>query len=186
MLCDVRRVAHATAGPSGAHSDRGADGLLRTTRRSSPRRPRQIATGLRGLDRLDRLSAALACTARLGRTRRPRRAARRSRRAASRRRSRPLYFRRNQEIHAEIVRLAGNPVRRRPGRRSAVYRARAQANYVGSRWEDSSTSARRCSWHISAGSTPRASRRAMATPTRADRRRRARRPRSRHTTGDAT
>lgn len=49
------------------------------------------------------------------------------------------YFRLNQEIHAEIVRLAGNSVLTATwtALSAKIYRARAQVNYVGSRWEDS-------------------------------------------------
>jgi len=49
------------------------------------------------------------------------------------------YFKRNQQIHAEIVKLAGNPVLASAWAALAakIYRARAQANYVGGRWEES-------------------------------------------------
>ncbi len=49
------------------------------------------------------------------------------------------YFRRNQQIHAEIVRLAANPTLTATwGALTAkIRRARAQVNYHGSRWQES-------------------------------------------------
>ncbi|MFG1421761.1 GntR family transcriptional regulator [Roseixanthobacter liquoris] len=49
------------------------------------------------------------------------------------------YFRQNQQIHAEIVRLAGNPALFATWTALAakIYRARAQANYEAGRWDES-------------------------------------------------
>lgn len=53
--------------------------------------------------------------------------------------ARPDYFRQNQMIHAEITRLAGNPVLAADwaAHSAKIYRARAQANYDAARWTES-------------------------------------------------
>jgi DNA-binding GntR family transcriptional regulator len=53
--------------------------------------------------------------------------------------SRPNYFRLNQQIHAEITRLAGNEVLFNiwSGLQRSAFRARAVANYDARRWSES-------------------------------------------------
>ncbi|MFG1465413.1 GntR family transcriptional regulator [Xanthobacter sp. DSM 24535] len=53
--------------------------------------------------------------------------------------ARSEYFRQNQDIHAEITRLAGNPVLLATWTALAakIFRARAQANYDSQRWDES-------------------------------------------------
>lgn len=88
---------------------------------------------------LDRLSAALACARATPAERAGLDALHADLAEQHRVGDRRAYFRRNQEIHAEIVRLAGNPVLTTTwtALSAKIYRARAQANYVGSRWEES-------------------------------------------------
>ncbi len=88
---------------------------------------------------LDRLSAGLACARATLAERAALDALHADLAEHHRTGDRRAYFRRNQEIHAEIVRLAGNPVLTATwtSLSSKIRRARAQANYVGGRWEES-------------------------------------------------
>ncbi|WP_247657934.1 GntR family transcriptional regulator [Aquabacter sp. L1I39] len=78
---------------------------------------RTAGTGDR--DRLEEMHAALCAHHRAG--------------------ARTAYFRQNQDIHAEITRLAGNPVLQAnwSALSAKIYRARAQVNYNPRRWEES-------------------------------------------------
>jgi DNA-binding GntR family transcriptional regulator len=88
---------------------------------------------------LDRLAAALACARATPSERAALDALHADLAGHHRSGERRAYFRLNQEIHAEIVRLAGNPVLTATwtSLSAKIYRARAQVNYVGSRWDDS-------------------------------------------------
>jgi DNA-binding GntR family transcriptional regulator len=88
---------------------------------------------------LDRLAAGLACTRATLAERAALDALHADLAEHHRTGDRRAYFRRNQEIHAEIVRLAGNPVLATAwaALSAKIYRARAQANYVGARWDES-------------------------------------------------
>ncbi len=99
----------------------------------------EIAAVFQMMEALDRLAGSLACTkvaaadlARLD-------AMHAQLVAFHQQEQRPDYFRQNQEIHAEITRLAGNPVLLATwtAMSAKIYRARAQANYDHSRWDAS-------------------------------------------------
>lgn len=99
----------------------------------------EIAAVFEVIVALDQLAADLACRRASATERAELDALHAGLAAAHRAGDRRDYFRRNQQIHAEIVRLAANPTLAATwGALTAkIQRARAQVNYHGSRWQES-------------------------------------------------
>lgn len=99
----------------------------------------EIAAVFEVMVALDRLAAALACRKATAEDRARLDALHGELAAHHAAGARSAYFRTNQDIHAEITRLAGNPVliTNWSTLSAKIYRARAQVNYNAGRWAES-------------------------------------------------
>lgn len=99
----------------------------------------EIAAVFEVMIALDRLAAALACRKASEEDRARLEAMHAALAAQHAAGARSAYFRTNQDIHAEITRLSGNPVLITSWNAlsAKIYRARAQVNYNAGRWAQS-------------------------------------------------